>query len=352
MFAKTFFLFCGGFSRRKLEILTAKLRDEKGEIINYVAKNKFFRAKSEPQVALDDRVTHIVVDSDKPSLPNVRDILNCSSISDNVKVVRSTWLEKCFEENQILNENEFLILDEIKNKSEADDSSSQKSSREFHVEDVDGNNSKRRRTDQNENLKNGVEDNGSGWKILPVGNTNPQISYKFSSTQRSSTRIVGFDLDGTLITTKSGYKFAKNESDWKLFHPEIPSILKSLYDGGAHLAIISNQKGLSAGYASLKDFQKKVDDILNTLQVPIDVICSLTSDGYRKPCTGSWDFLVKERCPSILSNPELLSDCMFVGDAAGRPKYGTRDKDHSAVDLKLALNLGIQVLYCSALYVS
>ena len=33
--------------------------------------------------------------------------------------------------------------------------------------------------------------------------------------------------------------------------------------------------------------------------------------------------------------------CLYVGDAAGRPKEGPRKKDFSAGDLKLAINVGV-----------
>ena len=119
--------------------------------------------------------------------------------------------------------------------------------------------------------------------------------------------------------------------------------------------------------------------------VPVDFICSIDKDVFRKPCTGMytqtvehpsslsalmlhsgmWDFLVQARLGGV-----DLSRCLYVGrcdassipatsrltasssvhwshcnvgDAAGRAKDGTRKKDFSDTDYKLALNVGIEV---------
>ena len=45
----------------------------------------------------------------------------------------------------------------------------------------------------------------------------------------------------------------------------------------------------------------------------------------------------------IHQRAKLLECCLYVGDAAGRPKQGKRKKDFSASDLKMALNANIQV---------
>ena len=93
------------------------------------------------------------------------------------------------------------------------------------------------------------------------------------------------------------------------------------------------------------------------LDVPLDIFCSFENDIYRKPRTGSLDFLLNSRVglscfassdenPSEIEaarNPEVLASCLYVGDAAGRVKHGTRKKDFSASDYKLALNANINV---------
>jgi len=41
-----------------------------------------------------------------------------------------------------------------------------------------------------------------------------------------SRKIAAFDLDGTLIKTKSGYKIPKNGDDWMWWHDKVPKKLK------------------------------------------------------------------------------------------------------------------------------
>eukprot|EP00662_Eupelagonemidae_sp_cell21_P036608 gene36608-62322_t len=37
----------------------------------------------------------------------------------------------------------------------------------------------------------------------------------------SGSKIAGFDMDWTLIRTKSGKTFAQNRDDWELWHPSL-----------------------------------------------------------------------------------------------------------------------------------
>lgn len=104
--------------------------------------------------------------------------------------------------------------------------------------------------------------------------------------------------------------------------------------------------------------------------VPIDILCAFENDLYRKPRVGSFDFLLSQRVGgAVLStsglggnetgggttatelrqskvasrDASILSHCLYVGDAAGRAKQGTRKKDFSSSDYKLALNAKIGV---------
>jgi DNA 3'-phosphatase len=87
--------------------------------------------------------------------------------------------------------------------------------------------------------------------------------------------------------------------------------------------------------------KEKLEQIVAALSVPIDVFCSIDSLSiFRKPCTGMWDALHLLRFPSS-SSRDLIDRSLYVGDAAGRDKDSTRAKDHSDVDLKLSINLGM-----------
>jgi bifunctional polynucleotide phosphatase/kinase len=132
------------------------------------------------------------------------------------------------------------------------------------------------------------------------------ILYRFAERSKEqilhANGIIGFDLDGTLIKTKSGKKFANDSdyvNDWMLWDPRVTSVLRQKHDEGHIIAVISNQNGLEKGHLSIEQLQAKMDGVLQALRgsasdpIPIDFICSSsTQDIFRKPRTGMWEFLL------------------------------------------------------------
>jgi len=139
--------------------------------------------------------------------------------------------------------------------------------------------------------------------------------------------VAAFDLDNTIITTKSKLKFPKNENDW-VFIDDIVSKINSL--NNYLIVIFTNQKGLE-DKLGLDKFKQKIMNIKKSFTQDIWVFIALEGDHYRKPLTGMWDLL-----NNILDNKIHTKKSFYVGDAAGRKN------DHSNSDLYFAHNIGIK----------
>ncbi|KAI7800579.1 bifunctional polynucleotide phosphatase/kinase [Triplophysa rosa] len=157
-----------------------------------------------------------------------------------------------------------------------------------------------------------------------------------------SSKIAGFDIDGCIITTKSGRVFPTSPDDWKILFPEIQPRLASLLKKGFKVVFFTNQMGISRGKLRPQVFKSKVEDILQTLQLPVQVFVSTAPGIYRKPVVGMWEHLCEKANGGVTID---VSQSFYVGDAAGRPANwapGKKKKDFSCSDRLFALNIGLQ----------
>ena len=156
---------------------------------------------------------------------------------------------------------------------------------------------------------------------------NGSMYYSINSTLNKELNIASFDLDNTIITTKSKLKFPKDENDW-VFIDDMVSTINALKD---HLIVIfTNQKGIE-DKLGLDKFKQKIMNIKKSFTQDIWVFVALQDDYYRKPLTGMWDLL-----ENIVENKINKDTSFYVGDAAGRKN------DHSNSDLYFAHNIGIK----------
>lgn len=154
-------------------------------------------------------------------------------------------------------------------------------------------------------------------------------SYKNDEFKLKS-KIAGFDLDGTIILTKSGKKFAKDANDWKFFSNSVGKEMKYYYDNDYSLVIVTNQAGLNTE-EKLNEWKMKVNNIIKQINLPIKILGSVHHDIYRKPIPTLFNEFIKQS-----TNQINLKDCLYVGDACGRPT------DHGDCDYKFALNCKIK----------
>ncbi|XP_042332183.1 bifunctional polynucleotide phosphatase/kinase isoform X2 [Sceloporus undulatus] len=132
-----------------------------------------------------------------------------------------------------------------------------------------------------------------------------------------STKVAGFDLDGTIITTQSGKVFPTSPDDWRILYPEVPHKLKQLQSEGYKLVIFTNQLGISRGRLRPEVFKAKVEAVIERLGIPLQANGGLAVS---------------------------LQESVYVGDAAGRPPNwapGHKKKDFSCSDRLFALNAGL-----------
>lgn len=157
---------------------------------------------------------------------------------------------------------------------------------------------------------------------------------------RASDKIGGYDMDGTLITTRSGKVFPTDMHDWKMAGGTVVPTVKAKHNDGYKIVIFTNQAGISSQKTSVTDIKKKIENIIETLGVPVQAFIATGDSFFRKPMTGMWQTLCEHKNNGI---PIDIQRSYYVGDAAGRPenKAMKRKKDHSCVDRLLALNVGL-----------
>ncbi|QAT90337.1 nicotinamide riboside kinase 1 [Spodoptera exempta nucleopolyhedrovirus] len=111
-------------------------------------------------------------------------------------------------------------------------------------------------------------------------------------------KIAGFDLDGTLVETVSGEVYSKNCVDWKWKYGNVYETFVRLLEKGYTIVIVTNQLGISTNKVSAYEMRKKIEYVCNALGVPLIVLMPTKMDKYRKPATGSMDYLMS-RNPKI-----------------------------------------------------
>ena len=153
------------------------------------------------------------------------------------------------------------------------------------------------------------------------------IGYNTNILTKTYNKIHFFDLDNTIIKTKSGRRFPTNNYDWELLNSNVKHKINKLEFCG----IISNQSGLRTK-TQIDGWIKKIKDI--SLEIRIDALfCSLQNSEYRKPMNGFWDYM-KQNLFLNIDTTKLINDkkIYYIGDACGR------ENDFSDTDLKFAIN--------------
>lgn len=161
-----------------------------------------------------------------------------------------------------------------------------------------------------------------------------------------SSKILGMDLDWTLIKPVKGKIHPIDEFDWTLLHDDL-SIIQSRIQDNYKFVIFTNQGNiLHSKTLDLEGFKRRWLKIYALLQSKYNInsvylLVSLHDDFNRKPCIGMWQFMEEK-----LNNNIMISrtSSLYVGDMAGRVG------DYSSSDLLFALNLDIEFMVPEIFY--
>lgn len=161
----------------------------------------------------------------------------------------------------------------------------------------------------------------------------PDLIYRLDEAAQGGSRVAAFDLDGTLVITKSGAEFPRGPDDWKFFNKHVPAKLQELHAEGYQLVFFTNQGGIRSallGKAS-ENFRGRVLGVLGHLATksgeapPVQIFaCSQKDTENRKPGPGMWR-LFTEKCNGGAKVD--LAASFFCGDMAGRPQDKGDPKD-------------------------
>lgn len=153
--------------------------------------------------------------------------------------------------------------------------------------------------------------------------------------------VKAFDMDSTLIRTKSSKVHPIDAEDWIPWHPTLVSekLRAAASEQSCRVIIISNQRGVTNQNIPIQEIQQRFEAAIRLFRIPCDAFLAIDDDVFRKPRIGIWKFFVQE-CNQGIS-PDLSSS-FYVGDAAGRASIrGQRKRDFSDTDYKFSLNVGL-----------
>jgi bifunctional polynucleotide phosphatase/kinase len=114
-------------------------------------------------------------------------------------------------------------------------------------------------------------------------------------------KIASFDYDWTLVKPLNGRTHAKDADDRQWLRPSVPEVIKSYYDKGFGIIIISNQT--RAWKTESIRAQMAILEIPMTIAIGYD-------EADRKPLPTLWN--------AVMAGREWDKKSFFVGDAAGR----------------------------------
>ena len=185
-------------------------------------------------------------------------------------------------------------------------------------------------------------------------NVEEDVIVKCFNSPVPSSKILGFDLDSTLIVFDGNKKANKNSThsksyelqfDKKIIVDKITEYVKKGY-----LIVIFTNQNTEEIKNNESAWTTKIDNLIkNELNFPLIVICAKSKNFYRKPSIGMFE-IVKEFNQGMEID---LKNSIYVGDSAGRKKaLGYDVNDYKDVDVKFAYNIGFMFYVPEAFFLN
>jgi DNA 3'-phosphatase len=119
-------------------------------------------------------------------------------------------------------------------------------------------------------------------------------NYKRIPVFSNKPKLAIFDLDDTLITTKSGLTYPIDGNDFQLKYFNVPHKLSEIHDKGFIIFIVTNQLGISKNSTFQQHLLLRLEKLVELARVPIFVLAAINDDEYRKPSIGSFFYIVEK----------------------------------------------------------
>jgi len=151
-----------------------------------------------------------------------------------------------------------------------------------------------------------------------------------------SIKVVGFDLDHTIIKPIGKRVHPKDKNDYEYVFENVKSKMLELHNDGFNIIIFSNQSELHSKPEKKEIVLSRIirlfKEVFDNQNIPVQFFISVQGDFCRKPNTGMMDFYLYQH------KKKLHKDSFYVGDAAGRTKTKIHKADFSCSDRMFALN--------------
>ena len=127
-------------------------------------------------------------------------------------------------------------------------------------------------------------------------------------------KLACFDLDHTLIETKSNKILPVDIDDWQ-FKPFVVDTLQFLHNQNWSIIVFTNQKQCKA-ILPVPELKVKFEQIQTAVgnDIPLTFFAALEKDLYRKPYTGMWQLLMQQ-----VDNK--YDEAFFCGDAYEKKRF-------------------------------